>query len=120
MYVYQMIFCLIKSTFRINRLSRFVFDLVYWLSTNSRKMLYLRSSYYGSGIFLILKKDFFISMVFELRCCKHLVIHIILVVFVVRHAMNLLMVFHLLLIKNDVYFVYMTIISKIWYFYLIL
>ncbi len=89
----------------------FCFVLVYWLSTNSRKMLYLRSSYYGSGI---LKKHFWIIMfLFTLRSFKHLVTHIILVVFVVQHVMNVSMVFHLLLIKNNVYFVYMIIISRI-------
>jgi hypothetical protein len=58
------------------------------------------------------KKYFLISMCFflESRCFKHLVIHIILCVFVVRYVMNVLMVFHLLSIKNDVYFVYMIII----------
>jgi hypothetical protein len=100
-----------KTSSIFSRWDTFCFVLVYRLSTNSRKMLYLRSSYYGSGI---LKKHFWIIMfLFILRCFKHLVTHIILVVFVVQHVMNVSMVFHLLLIKNNVYFVYMIITSRI-------
>ncbi len=50
---------------------------------------------------------------FHERCFKHLGTLIIQDVFVVRYAMNVLMVFHLLLIRIDVYFVYTIIISEI-------
>ena len=84
--------------------------LVHRLSTNGRKVSHLRSSDHGQGRSAYSRQAMFHHV--RSRCCKHLAIPIIRVVFAVQCVTNVSTVFHLLSIKNVVCSACMIITSR--------